>query len=253
MKFATATGKTNVLSAIAFVAGIACAATAAELISNGDFETGSFAGWTVTDLAGSFVPGSWFISTPGAATPLSGFATSAAGGLPHGSFYAVSDQLGVGTHALAQSFVVAAGSGAVILSFDLFVNDQSGIGGIVNPAGLDHNAFPNQHARVDILSSGAGPFDTGATVLDNFYLGIDAGANPHDFTHYVFDITALVAGGGSFILRFAETDNLFFFNMGVDNVSVFARNGQVPEPATLGLLGIGIAALGLARRRRTPQ
>ncbi len=57
----------------------------------------------------------------------------------------------------------------------------------------------------------SGAFDTGATVLGNFYLGADAGANPHAFTSYLFDITALVGGGGSFVLRFAESDNQGFF------------------------------------------
>jgi hypothetical protein len=241
------------LSVIAFAAGMACqqSAAGAELITNGNFEAGSFVGWTGTDRAGG--SGSFFLSTPGANTPLSGvFPTSAAGGLPHGSFYAVSDQLGPGTHALAQGFVVAAGAGRVVLSFDLFVNDQSGIGPIVNPAGLDHNAVPNQHARVDVLSAGAGPFDTGATVLGNFYLGVDLGVNPNPFAHYEFDITALVGAGGSFILRFAEVDNQGFLNAGVDNVSVFSTDPDtVPEPATLWLLGIGMLAIGLARRRLT--
>ena len=80
---------------------------AAELLVNGDFETGTFAGWTVTDLAGG--TGTWFIDTPGTTTPSSGIATSAAGGAPHGSFYAVTDQTGPGTHVLTQSFTVSAG------------------------------------------------------------------------------------------------------------------------------------------------
>jgi hypothetical protein len=66
------------------------------------------------------------------------------------------------------------------------------------------------------LTSGATPFDTGAGVLENLYIGADAGGNPHPYTHYVFDITSLV-GGGTFQIRFAEVDNQLFFNLGVSS------------------------------------
>jgi hypothetical protein len=223
-----------------FLARPAQAATI-ELLTNGGFETGTLAGWSVVDLAGG--SGTWF-ATSALATPSSAFATV---GPAAGSFYAVTDQGGPGTHALLQSFTVAPGATSVILSFAMFVNDQNGLGPIVNPAGLDHTAVPNQHARVDILSSAATAFDTGAGVLANFYLGIDAGANPHPYTPYLFDITALVAAGGTFQLRFAEVDNQLFFHQGVDSVSILQT---VPEPATLLLLGAGLSAVAARRRRR---
>lgn len=228
---------------VAVMLGTASAALSVELLTNGDFETGTFAGWTVTDQVGG--SGTWSIDTPGTTTPLSGFPTSAAGGMPHGSFYAVSDQGGPGTHVLTQSFIVAAGT-KVHLSFDLFVNDTSGAGPIFNPAGLDYTASPNQHARVDILTGAATPFDTGAGVVGNLYLGIDPFiSNPNPFTSYTFDISSIVAGGGTYQVRFAEVDNQGFFHAGVDNVSI-----QVPEPGTLALFGLGLAGLGIARRRK---
>jgi len=137
-------------------------------------------------------------------------------------------------------------SSSVILAFDMFANDWDG-GPIINPAGLTHLAGANQHVRVDILSAGSGPFDTGAGVLANFYLGIDAGVDPNPFTHYSFDISALVGGGGNYILRFAEVDNQFFLNMGVDNVSIQA---ELPEPTTLLLFGSGLAAVARRKFRR---
>lgn len=218
-------------------------AGALELIANGGFETGTFAAWSVTDQAGG--SGSFFV-TGAPFTPLSLFPTV---GPAAGLFYAVSDQTGPGAHTLIQSFIVPAGSGSVILSFDMFVNDQSGFGPIVNPAGLDYTASANQHGRVDILSAAAGPFDTGAGVLANFYLGVDPGANPHPYTAYVFDITGLVGAGGTFQLRFAEVDNLFFFHLGVDNVSMAAT--AVPEPTSLLLLGSGLLGLGVTGWRRS--
>ena len=178
---------------------------------------------------------------------LSGYATA---GPAAGTFYALSDQTGPGTHALTQSFGVPIGATSVILSFDMFVNDESGLGGVVDPAGLDHTISPNQHARVDLLSPTASPFATGAAdVLDNFYLGVGAGTSPNPYTKYVFDITGLVTPGGIYQIRFAEVDNQFFFHQGVDNVSIEATAAAVPEPGTLALLAA--ALLSVAGLRQT--
>lgn len=212
-----------------------------ELITNGGFEAG-LASWTVTDLAGG--SGTW--SATGAAVgPISGLPTvGPAGGL----LYAVSDQTGPGTHALGQLFIVPLGATSVTLGFDMFINDFSGAGPIVDPAGLDHTAVPNQHARVDILSSVATAFDTGAGVITNLFTGvIPGGAGPNPWLAYGFDITAFVTPGTSYLLRFAEVDNQGNFLQGVDNVSIQANT--VPEPATLALLGLAFAGLAASRRK----
>jgi hypothetical protein len=227
------------LGAVILSASVASAGPI-QLITNGDFEAGSLVGWTVTDQAGG--SGSWFWDAPGTTTPLSGFPTQATAA--NGLGYAVSDQGGPGTHVLSQAFTVNPSS-SVILSFDMFANDQSNLGPLYGGQGLDYTGAPNQFARVDIMSSGAGAFDTGG-VLANYFTGVDAGADPNAFTSYLFDITALVGGGGNFVLRFAEVDNQLFFNMGVDNVSIQA----VPEPASLLLLGMGAAGFAARVRRQ---
>ena len=143
---------------------IAQPATAA-VLTNGDFESGSLSGWTVTDQAGG--SGSWFADAPGTTTPFSGLSTSGAGGSPHGRTYAVSDQGGPGAHSLRQTFTVGP-SLSVMLSWDMFINNyDSGPFGTA----LDYTIPRTQIGRVDILSSAATAFDTGAGVLQNCFIG----------------------------------------------------------------------------------
>jgi hypothetical protein len=219
-------------------------ASAVQLLTNGNFETGTFAGWTALNQVGG--DGSWFIDTPGTTSPVSGFPTLATGGNPHGNFYAVTDQGGSGSHVLIQSFNVATGTTSVILTWDMFNNNQdSGPFG----TGLNFNVLPTQIARVDILTAAATVDDVGAGVLQNCFLGGTPGGNPHPFASSACDITAAVSGGGTFQLRFGETDNQFFFQMGIDNVAINAVAAQAPEPTSLLLLSLGIA--GLAALGRT--
>jgi hypothetical protein len=63
-----------VLLCIVVIAFAAPVAFGAELLVNGNFETGTFAGWTVANLAGSTPGSNWFIDAPGSTTPFSGWA-----------------------------------------------------------------------------------------------------------------------------------------------------------------------------------
>lgn len=132
----------------------------------------------------------------------------------------------------------------------MFANSYGG--GPTFGNGLDYTGPANQHARVDILDSSAGAFALGTAVLQNLYLGVDpTTGNPNPYKSYSFDITALVGGGGTFQIRFAQVDNSGFFNQGVDNVSVLAEANRVPEPTSLALVGLALACAGLSRRRST--
>ena len=112
------------------------------------------------------------------------------------------------------------------------------------------NAF-NQQARVDILLAGTDPFSVaGANVLLNVFQ-----TNPGDplvsgYTTYTANLSSLLAAhtGQTLRLRFAETDNVNFFQLGVDKVSL-----TVPEPTSILLLGTGFGGLLLTARRRKKE
>jgi hypothetical protein len=237
--------KTLHLTLLAFFACIASPArSATELIVNGGFETGTLDGWLSSYQAGS--DGAWFAAS-GTTTPLSSFATV---GPASGNFYAVTDQKGVGAHVLSQSFTLPQNSGTTFLSFNMFRNNQTDRGGSVDPIGLDYTAAPNQHARVDILKDGASVFSTAAGDIAFAVVapGVGAAVLPNDYTHYSLDLSSALSGGGNYTLRFGMVDNVDYFHVGVDDVSLTVAT--VPEPVSLSMLLAGLGALGLVARRR---
>jgi hypothetical protein len=240
-----------IVAAAAMLVACAQPAAATSVIVNGDFETGDTTGWQVVCNNPPGILGDFAVQAAPVA-PVNGYPTVGPAG---GEFYAASGQNGGGVRALLQQFTIGASS-SVHLSFDMFTNNFAG--STIVTGTLDAFAGPNQYARVDILAVGAAaptnPLTTGVGLLANLYSGADLvlqGPNP--YAHYDFDITSIVGGGGSFILRFAEVDNQFLFTQGVDNVYIGVdENGSVvPEPITmLGVIaGIGSIA-GYIRRRR---
>jgi glucose/arabinose dehydrogenase len=228
----------------------ALTASAGELIVNGGFESG-FTAWTKVDQVGSE---GTFSPQSGTASPVNGDAVPAP---PGGSFAAMSDGAGPGSHVLYQDFVVNSSSG--VLSFDLFIGNRAPSFYVPTPSSLDFGLTSqtggqtlNQQARVDIVKSNADPFSVAvADVLMNLVQTHVGDSLVSGYSHYQFDLGALFAGhqGETLRLRFAETDNILGFQLGVDNVSLLnASRSQVPEPGSLSLILLGLAGMRGLRR-----
>jgi glucose/arabinose dehydrogenase len=238
-----------VAAAIIGLAG-ASSAHALQLITNGGFEAG-FSGWTTVDQTGG--DGAFSIQT-GILSPISNETVPAP---LEGTQAAMTDAFGPGSHVLYQDFVVAGSGGTV--SFSLFVGNRATDFFIPPGGSLDFALTSqtglntlNQQARVDIMRAGGDPFSIAAgDVLASLFQ-----TNPGDpllvsgYNAFSFDVGALFAGraGETLRLRFAETDNVNFFQFGVDDVSI----ETVPEPASALLFGAGLAAL-LAGRALRPR
>lgn len=217
----------------------------AQLIVNGGFESG-FTGWTRADQLGS---DGTFHSQTGTSSPINGFAVPAP---PEGAFAAMTDSGAGGSHVLYQDFVVPAGPITLAtVSFALYLNNAAGT--YSNPATLDW-ATPtlNQQARADLLSSSADAFSVaGADVIQNLFQTTTSTPAVTGYTSFSIDITAALQGreGQTVRLRFAEADNVNFFNFGVDNVSVVV----IPAPSALALLMVLPIALKRRARQASPE
>jgi len=227
----------------AFALAAAASVQAAPLIVNGSFESG-FTNWTRTDQLGS--EGTFALQT-GTTSPVSGSTVPAP---PGGAFAAMTDALGPGTHVLYQDFLVPVGTTAGTLAFDVFVGNRAGAFTVPNPPTLDFSTPAlNQQARVDLMRSSAGAFSVAAAdILANVFQTVVGGPAVTGYNTVTVNLSALLAAnaGSTLRLRFAEVDNVSLFQFGVDRVSL---ETAVPEPATMTLIGLGVAG-ALVRRRQ---
>lgn len=199
--------------------------------TNGGFETGTFAGWTVVNQAGG--SGDWYINS-GTTSPDSGFTIPAP---PEGKFNATTDQFSPGSHILYQDIALEAGS-RHFLSFIYSVDNQNGT--YFTPGSLDFTGPANQQFRIDIMDPTApvasvAPGDVLLTLFQN-----QVGDPPSiPLTTLRVDISQFA--GRTIRLRFAEVDNQFFLQAGVDAVQIQSAGGA----PTLSHVGLGVAVFTL--------
>lgn len=234
---------------LAAIIALCCSATAmpalsAQLIQNGGFESG-FSSWTRVDQLGS--EGTFFIQTgTSSPNPINGDPTPAP---TEGNIAAMTDSAGPGSHVLYQDFFVSSANG--FLSFDLFIGNRAGLFDSPPDGSLAFdltsqvgaNTF-NQQARVDILKASADPFSvSGGDVLLNLFATAVDDSPISGYNSYSFNLDSVFSAylGETLRLRFAETDNLGPFQLGVDNVSLDTPV-SVPEPGSIALLGLGFVA-----------
>lgn len=168
-----------------------------ELVTNGDFETGDLTGWTLFN-AGN---GTWTINDgtfdpPGPSSALPPIA---------GNFDVVSNQGGPGVHILSEPIVVPVGISSATLSWSDRIRNWA-----------SDFSDPNQEWRVLILDS------VGGLIQEVF------STEPGDALQQVgpnnrsFDLTSLLQSlaGQTIHLSFQQEDNLDFFNVSLDDVSL---------------------------------
>lgn len=205
-----------VVSLLAVGAMALPAGAAANLVVNGDFETGNLTGWHVKNEPGG--TGNWFAYT-GTEDPEEPLASIPPP--PQGNFAAIASQNNPGSHILYQD--VALGAGPHELSLIAYYESFTPI---ISPESLSPFEEPNQQYRIDVLKPGAplttvDPANIIATLLHTEE-GDPEVMEPETLTA---DLSAYA--GQTVRLRMAEVDNESPFHAGVDAVSI---SGSAPPP-----------------------
>lgn len=217
--------------ALAFTCMLAASTSnAAEILTNGGFETGNFSGWTATTNGlGELTP--WAVGGSGGGyfgntSPLSG---------SFDAYNGFDGDAGL-VYELYQDVVIPSASVATLSTNHRIVFDSLGISSTldrifeISIRDLSNALLANLYSE-SITMNGAGFTDLG-------------------WNNQVFDVSAY--SGSTVRVHFREFIPETYTgpaNLELDNLSLTAV-AAVPEPTTFALLGLGFAGIAFSRRKR---
>jgi len=213
--------RAGLTTALALLATLLFAASApAATVVNGDFESGSLAGWTQVNsgegawyaYSGILAPGGFFEIEPREVPPP-----------PQGKFAAISDQGGPGTHILYQDIAIPRYASSTLTMLVYYKSEAPLVTPFPNTlsAGSESEEppIPNQQYRVDVISP-TSPIESvnSADVLATVFATSTGGPETLAATTMTADLTPFA--GQTVRLRLAEVDNQFYLNGGADSIAI---------------------------------
>jgi hypothetical protein len=197
-------------------------ALSAEMITNGGFENGSFAGWTLSNVGGGTAPVVIAVNQAGQ-YPVGAFGEAIPTAPNGGNYVAYFSSDTANPDTLSQMVNVVAGT-TYNLSFDYYVPQN----GYNNP------------------NDATLGFKIGNVLSNTLQAGSPSGTPVKTWLHFTTDYTATTTGAVNMAFQFRGLGSTAA-DFAVDNVSMKA----VPEPATWAMMILGLGIVGTSLRRRT--
>lgn len=196
---------------------VGAASAVGATIVNGDFETGTLSGWqVVNDPPPPGESGSWFAYS---GTKVTSFFEPTVPPPPAGTFAAITNQGGPGTHILYQDVALEPYYSHQLSLYAYYrsFNDTMTAPGTLVVEGESGPA--NQQYRIDVLNPAAPINSMNAQDILATVFATSTGSPPElGATAYTADLTRF--GGQTVRLRFAEADNRGNLFAGADSVAI---------------------------------